>query len=129
MNRRGCQDPSALFGHVFAVNNGVGIFSMKNSLTRRTFILAAASAGAATIVGCPPTPKPVTVYRRSCRGLHQSNAAKKHSANRLYATVEAAAQDLAHPGDRARVVSLTISKGEYDRLFKNGRLIVDLRHV
>ena len=101
----------------------------KASLTRRAFLFAAASAGAAASLGCPPSRKTAVVYRRSCRGLHASNAAKKHSANRLYATVAAATQDVAHPGDNAKVVSLVMSKSKFDRLFKGGRLIVDLRHI
>ena len=101
----------------------------KTSLTRRAFLVAAAAAGAAAGLGCPPPPKTAVVYRRSCRGLHASNAAKKHSANRLYRTMAAAAQDLAHPGDNAKVVPLTISKAEFDRLFKGGRLMVDLRQA
>jgi len=101
----------------------------KSSLTRRAFLIAAASAGTAASLGCPPSRKTVFVYRRSCKGRHASNAAKKHSANRIYATVAAATQDLAHPGNNAKVVSLIISKSKFDRLFKGGRLMVDLRHV
>ena len=57
-----------------------------------------------------------------------SNAAKKHNANRLYATKEAATRDLAHPGDRSKVVKVTISSTMYAKLFSGGKLTADLRH-
>ena len=100
----------------------------RRSVSRRMFLALAAGAGAAAVTGCAPkSPGPVTIYKRSGRGGHVSNAAKKHNANRLYADAAVAAQDLAHPGDGSKVVSLIISRQEFDRLFANGRQIVDLR--
>ena len=82
-----------------------------------------------TLVGCPlPPSQSVIVYRRSGRGRHVSNAAKKHNANHLYATEQAALQDLAHLGDRSKVVMVTISSDMYAKLFPNGKLTADLRH-
>jgi len=57
-----------------------------------------------------------------------SNAAKKHNANRLYATMQSAAQDLAHPGDRSKVVMVTINNAMHRKLFPRGKLVADLRH-
>ena len=67
------------------------------------------------------------VFKRSGRGLHVSNAAKKHNANRLYTTRSAASADVPHPGDNSNVVSLTISRDLYNRLFAQVRRIADLR--
>lgn len=103
---------------------------MKQRVTRRGFLMTAASVSAATMVGCPPRKKPsVIVYRRSARGRHVSNAAKKHAANHLYTDALTAALDKANPGDNCKVVELTISRSEFDRLFPNGQMIADLRHV
>lgn len=100
-------------------------------LTRRAFLRFAISLGLVMLVGCDPSPpKPeqaVPVYRRSSRGRHVSNAAKKHNANHLYATKEAALQDPAHPGDRSKVVMVTISSDMYAKLFPNGKASADLR--
>ena len=101
----------------------------KKELSRRSFLgLAAASVGLATTVGCPRPPKEmVTVYRRSGRGLHVSNAAKKHNANHLYATHLAATLNPAHFGDHSKVVAVAITRDRFDKLFPNGKLIADLR--
>ena len=102
----------------------------KRSVSRRMFLAVAAGVGAVAITGCPPAKaEPVVVFKRSGHGRHVSNAAKKHNANHLYSDAVTAAQDLAHPGDKSKVVSQTISRSEFDRLFANGRKIVDLRHV
>jgi len=97
-------------------------------LTRRGFLGLAASLGVVTTVGCPPALHGVVVHRRSGRRGHVSNAAKKHNANHLYATKLAATLHLAHPGDRSKVVQVTISADRYDKLFGNGSLVADLRH-
>ena len=97
-------------------------------LTRRAFLGLAASLGVVTVAGCPPPLHGVVVYRRSGRGGHVSNAAKKHNANHLYATKLAAILYLAHPGDRSKVVQVTISADRYDKLFGDGSLVADLRH-
>ena len=100
------------------------------SMTRRTFLAGAAAASAVTMTGCPLLPPDwVVIYRRSGNGLHVSNAAKRHNANHRYADALVAALDKAHPGDNSKVVSLTISRREYNRLFPQGRLDVDLRHI
>ena len=81
------------------------------------------------MLGCPlPQGQSVVVYRRSGRGRHVSNAAKKHNANRLYLTEQTALQNLAHLGDRSKVVLVTISSAMYAKLFPNGKLTADLRH-
>lgn len=101
----------------------------KEMVSRRTFLGIASSVGVVTLTGCPLLCKQgVIVYRRSGRGLHVSNAAKKHNANHLYATQEAALADLAHPGDRSKVVAVTINRDVYKRLFPEGVLTADLRH-
>jgi len=98
-------------------------------LTRRAFLSLTASLGLLTLWGCSPfLNKGVIVYRRTGKGYHVSNAAKKHNANHLYATIQSAAQDLAHPGDRSKVVMVTISYAMYEKLFPNGKLVADLRH-
>ena len=98
-------------------------------LTRRAFLGLAASLGVVTTAGCPPRLRVVVVYKRSGRGGHESNASKKHSANHLYATRLAATLHLAHPGDHSKVVQVTISADRYDKLFGDGSLVADLRHV
>lgn len=70
----------------------------------------------------------VQVFKRSGRGVHVSNAAKKHNANMLYRTRNAAQQDKPHKGDNSYVVELTISQSMFDDLFGDGRLAADLRH-
>ncbi len=98
-------------------------------MTRRTFLSLAASVGVMAFFGCTlPPGQSVVVYRRSGRGRHVSNAAKKHNANRLYATEQAALLDLPHAGDRSKVVPFTISSGMYMGLFAGGKLAADLRH-
>lgn len=77
--------------------------------------------------GAPTRGASVVVHRRSGRGRHVSNAAKKHNANRLYATYSAAASDPAHPGDKSRIVKATISAALFAALFGDGRTMVDLR--
>lgn len=101
---------------------------VKNTVSRRTFLGIASSVGVATMTGCPLfRNQGVIVYRRSGRGLHVSNAAKKHNANHLYATQEAALADPAHPGDRSKVVAVTINRDTYRRLFPEGVVAADLR--
>jgi hypothetical protein len=103
-------------------------------LTRRGFLRAAGTLGVANVVGCTALPigqglggNGVPAFRRTGRGRRISNAAKKHNANRRYATRAAAEADLAHPGDTSRVVQITMNRDLFDRLFANGRLAVDLR--
>ena len=100
----------------------------RRRVSRRTFLGIAASLSVATVTGCPlPTGKGITAYRRSGRGRHVSNAAKKHNANHLYATRAAALADPAHPGDHSKVVMITINRDMHAKLFPRGKLAADLR--
>jgi hypothetical protein len=102
----------------------------KRSLTRRAFLGFAAAVSLIPVFGCPrPREKGVVVYRRSLKGMHGSNAGKKHAANHLYKTRLAAFMDRAHPGDIAKVVEVTISRDFYNQIFHSGRLDADLRQV
>ena len=101
----------------------------KQALTRRAFLGISTSAAAVMIAGCPIKGQGVVVYRRSGRGRHVSNAAKKHNANRLYLTLAHASIDEPHSGDNSKVVKITISRSEFDRLFAGGKSVVDLRRA
>jgi hypothetical protein len=97
-------------------------------MTRRTFLSLSTMLGVMTLLGCPlPNGRSVVVYRRSGRGRHVSNAAKKHNANRLYTTEQVALLDLPHPGDHSKVVMVTISYAMYLRLFPGDKHVADLR--
>lgn len=101
-------------------------------VTRRAFVSLACSVGLGALVGCPrprPRGKGVVVFKRSGRGLHVSNAAKKHNANHLYRTKTAALNDPAHPGDNSTVVEVTINRTVFNTIFRMGRTSADLRHV
>lgn len=101
--------------------------------TRRQFMQTTATAAAGAFVagslaGCPPSPTSRIVFKRSGRGRRVSNAAKKHNANMLYRTFEAAVADPPHPGDHSKIVQLTISNDLFNTLFPpNGRVAADLR--
>jgi hypothetical protein len=100
-------------------------------LTRRAFLSLSASMGLLTISGWGCSRilnRGTTAYRRTGKGRHVSNAAKKHNANHLYANKRVAAQDIAHPGDRSKVVKITISRAMHRKLFPVGKLVADLRH-
>lgn len=111
---------------------------MRFGLNRRSFLRVAVAGGlvgaldwllpSSHRVVASPAVGGVIAFRRSGRGRHVSNAAKKNNANRLYANFQAAALGLAHPGDRSRVVSVVISAYMFDSLFRGGRVCVDLRH-
>ncbi|MCC6698402.1 MAG: hypothetical protein IT365_22445 [Candidatus Hydrogenedentes bacterium] len=103
----------------------------KRTLTRRTFLGFAGALSMLPLLGCPlrPPGKGVVVFRRSGSGRHLSNAALKHAANHLYKTRLAAFLDRAHPGDKAKVVQVTISRDLYDQLFRFGRADADLRQL
>ena len=94
-----------------------------------------ALAGLTKLIGCSGI-DPVAgggggaiAYRRSGRGRRISNAAKKHNANRLYATAAAANRDRPHAGDNSKVVAVTIPQSKFDRLFAGGRKSADLRRM
>ena len=106
-----------------------------SQFTRRTFIQLSALAGLTKLFGCSGM-EPVAgggggaiAYRRSGRGRRISNAAKKHNANRLYATAAAAKRDQPHAGDKSKVVAVTIPQRKFDRLFAGGRKSADLRRM
>ena len=108
----------------------------KTRLTRRDFIMLSGSLAAISLMGvsCDPvsemeTQGTRTVFRLSARGRRASQAEKRHYANRLYATEDAALADLPHPGANPRVVMITISKSRFNELFDNGRnSVADLRN-
>lgn len=100
-----------------------------HELSRRAFLSLAAVTGVMATTGCPRrNGNGVKAFKRSGRGRHVSNAAKKHNANRLYATEAAALADLPHPGDKSVVVSLIIPRKLHDKLFPGHKKVADLRH-
>ena len=109
----------------------------RTKLTRRHFILLSSSFAAISLIGvsCDSENNTKiqgtrTLFLLSARDRRASQAEKKHYANRLYATEEAALADLPHPGARPRVVMITTSKTRFNELFDNGaRDVVDLRHL
>jgi hypothetical protein len=110
---------------------------MSKTVTRREFIVLSGAAAAAAMIavscddsGSNQTAPPGNrvVYRLSLRGRRGSKAAKKHNANKLFATLEAAEMNRAHPGDNSRVVSVIISEDRFSELFGDGITdIADLR--
>ena len=110
-------------------------------LTRRQFLAFSATAAAVValvpLAGCgggTATSKDeaqgLFVYQLSSRGKRASQASKKHNANMLFSTWEAADTNRAHPGDRSRIVRVNISPSRYELLFQlPGRQVVDLRHI
>ncbi|MCZ6655553.1 MAG: hypothetical protein O7D91_21300 [Planctomycetota bacterium] len=105
-----------------------------SQFSRRTFMQLSALAGLTKLIGCSGI-DPVAggggaiAYRRSGRGRRISRAAKKHNANRLYATAAAANGDRPHAGDSSKVVAVTIPQNKFDRLFTGGRKSADLRRM
>ncbi len=108
------------------------------SLTRRAFLTIGAigAAGAAfagrAVAGLAPRAAsgPRTIFRLSLRGRRGSTAAKLHNANFRFATAATAAAHRAHLGDNSRVVSMTVSGDEFDRLFTGRNSdVADLRLV
>ncbi|UCF31741.1 MAG: hypothetical protein JSV26_04870 [bacterium] len=106
-------------------------------LTRRRFLaVMAAAAALIPFTGCGGSSSSTSgdqglfVYRLSSRGKRASQASRKHNANMLFATWQAADANRAHPGDRSRIVRVNISPSAYDSLFLTpGRDAVDLRHI
>ena len=111
----------------------------KLDISRRDFIRLSGAAVAVAFVGVScdggdgnqSNPDgTVLVYRLSLRGRRGSNAAKKHNANHLFLTPEAADQNRAHPGDNSRIVSIQLSNEKFNELFQDGTIeVVDLRDV
>jgi len=70
------------------------------------------------------------MFRLSTKGQRASNAAKANAANKVFATMAAAEDGRAHPGDRSKVVPLDVSPQMWDTYFLGGqRLAVDLRTI
>jgi len=114
--------------------------SSSGDLTRRQFLVLGGTAAVllslAPITGCgggsggSAGDQGLFVYRLSSRGKRASRASKKHNANMLFATWEAADAHRAHPGDRSRIVQVNLSTLSYERLFRiPGRQAVDLRKL
>ena len=113
----------------------------RTKLTRRDFILLSSSFAAISLIGIScdsenntETQGTRTVFLLSGRDRRASQAEKKHYANRLYATEEAALAaalaDLPHPGANPRIVMVTTSRSRFNELFDNGaKDVVDLRHL
>ena len=69
-----------------------------------------------------------TIYRLSLRGRRGSRFAKRYNANMRFATKEMADKHRAFPGDRSRIVPLTVNINEYHRLFVSRHSqVADLR--
>ena len=103
-------------------------------MTRRELLKLAGLMATTQIVGCGTNLPPIfggnngnLAFLRTGRNGHVSNAAKKHNANRVYATAEAAMMDPPHPGDTSKVVQINISPELRSQLFTNGNQMVDLR--
>jgi len=105
----------------------------KSDITRREFLILSGAVTAAALVtvrcdGGAESGGATTVYKLSLRGRRGSNAAKIHNANFLFATIEAADANRAHPGDNSRIVPVIISRVRFNQLFNNGNTaIADLR--
>ena len=103
-----------------------------SSITRRKVLRVGSALVLTQAIGCGLNIQQLgsnnnIAFRRSGRDGHVSNAAKKHNANRIYATWDAANLDLPHPGDKSKVVQITLSSQRHAELFANGNLIADLR--
>jgi hypothetical protein len=111
---------------------------MAGHLTRREFLIIGGTVAAGTLAAGPSAglavpqgiPEPKLIFRLSLRGRRGSIAAKLHNANFRFATMEAADQNRAHPGDKSRIVQIVVSDDEFDRLFTSrNSLIADLREL
>ena len=109
----------------------------KFNISRRDFIRLSSAVAAVAFIGIScdggggnqsSSDEAVMVYRLSVRGRRGSNASKKHNANHLFLTPEAADQNRAHPGDRSRIVSIELSNSRFNELFDGGATeVADLR--
>jgi hypothetical protein len=106
----------------------------KSHITRREFLILSGAVTAASLItvscdGGAESGGSTTAYKLSLRGRRGSNAAKNHNANFLFATIEAADKNRAHPGDNSRIVPVLINRARFDQLFNNGNTAVaDLRN-
>jgi hypothetical protein len=111
---------------------------MARDLSRREFIAIGVSIAMSASAGPRPgiseaiaaTAPSRVIYRLSLRGRRGSQAAKRHNANKRFASEQAANLHRAHPGDHSRIVPLTVSDRVYRLLFPNPEsLVADLRTV
>jgi len=107
-------------------------------LTRRKFLQLSGALAATALIGIScdgggsnSNPEgSVEVFKLSVRGRRGSNAAKKHNANKLFLTPEAADQNRAHPGDNSRIVPVILSEQTFMEYFEGGSVdVVDLRAI
>ena len=107
-------------------------------ITRREFLAIGGGAAVLAVVGSAPrVPRALAgltqnhvIYRLSLRGRRGSRAAKLHNANLRFTTAAVADLNRAHPGDRSRIVELTVSEATFQRLFPlPGSAVADLRKV
>lgn len=131
-------EPAGSGGSSPCLSNLRGVYGMPSpELTRRAFLIAgtlAAGTLAASRAAALPSARvatgPRTIYRLSLRGRRGSKAGKLHNANLRFATAAAADANRAHPGDRSRIVALTVSEDEFDRLFSSrDSAVADLRSL
>ena len=110
-------------------------------LTRREFLLISGTIAAGTLAAGPAAALspaqgvsgvygPQVIYRLWLRGRRGGKGAKLWNANLRFATMVAADQNRAHPGDNSRIVPIVVSADEYDRLFTSRSSdVADLRAV
>jgi len=104
-------------------------------LTRRVFLGVFAALGLAPLAGCGGSGSPggsglrTQAFRLSTRGRRASKAAKHHAANMVFVSAQAANLGRAHPGDRSRIVTLSIAPATWQAWFGSGASEVDLRHI
>jgi len=107
-------------------------------LTRRLFLAAAGALAATSLLGCGgggggPVPDDgttvdkTTMWRLAGGGRRISNAAKKHNANKRFATLEAALAGRAHPGDTSFPVPIDTRIDVWEHAFADGRTEIDVR--
>jgi len=112
--------------------------------TRREFLALSSGLIAGLTVGLAPLAKAhaapyaysTVIYRLSVRGRRAPKAVKKHAANKRFRTEEAARHQQRQAGHTCRVVPLTVSQKEFDRLFARQEYgyqtmldVVDLRQI
>ena len=107
-------------------------------LSRREFLVIGGSAALAGMIGIRPrgtravegAAQNRVIYRLSLRRQRGSRAAKLHNANMRFATEAAANLHRAHPGDRSRIVPLTVNDAVFRRLFPSANSeVADLRKI
>ena len=109
---------------------------MWTQITRREFLVIGGTLAAGTLTVGPAAalaPRQEAsaaklIYRLSLRGRRGSRRAKIWNANLRFATMIAADENRAHPGDNSRIVQIVVNADEYDRLFTSrGSDVADLR--